>query len=195
MITYVPNGLTLFRIFATPLLFWFLLGFDNFWLHLVAFFLFFLASLTDLFDGIIARKFQVVSEFGRFMDPLADKILVNGTFIILNILEIVPIWITAVVVARDILVTILRLQLLLQGRRLETSRFAKWKTTLQYISMYVGLLYRLLLDWPQTQSWAIFLESWSVTHVIFALTGLVTALTGIHYFYLNAINSKTVSAS
>ena len=194
MINYVPNSLTLFRIFATPLLFWFLLGFDSFWLHLVAFLLFFLASLTDLFDGIIARKYQVVSEFGRFMDPLADKILVNGTFIILNILDIVPVWVTAVVVARDILVTTLRLQLLVQGRPLETSRFAKWKTTLQYVSMYVGLLYRLLLDWPQTKTIAAFLESWSVTHVIFALTGIVTALTGIHYFYLNSVGSKTVSA-
>ena len=75
----LPNILTIFRIVVTPLIVWLLLGFDNFWLHLLAFFLFLIASLTDLFDGMLARKLKVVSEFGKFMDPLADKILVNDS--------------------------------------------------------------------------------------------------------------------
>lgn len=181
----IPNMLTIFRIVATPIIIWFLLGFGNFYIHLTAFILFILASLSDLFDGIIARRLEVVSEFGKFMDPLADKILVNGTFITLNILEIVPVWITGVVVFRDAAVTLLRWGMLNQGHSMETSRVAKWKTTFQYVSMYVGLVIILLSHWPQLHSLVLWLEEWSLITGIFALTGIITAYTGIHYFWVN----------
>ncbi|OIO57699.1 MAG: CDP-diacylglycerol--glycerol-3-phosphate 3-phosphatidyltransferase [Candidatus Marinimicrobia bacterium CG1_02_48_14] len=188
----IPNILTIFRIVATPIIIWFLLGFDNFYIHLVAFFLFLLASLSDLFDGIIARRLAVVSEFGKFMDPLADKILVNGTFITLNILDIVPVWITAIVVFRDAAVTMLRWGMLSQGQSMETSRVAKWKTTFQYISMYLGLLMVLLYHWPQLQDFVIWLEEWSFITTIFALTGIITAYTGAHYFWVNRKALKVI---
>ncbi|MCF7796974.1 MAG: CDP-diacylglycerol--glycerol-3-phosphate 3-phosphatidyltransferase [Lentisphaeria bacterium] len=181
----IPNMLTIFRIVATPIIIWFLLGFDNFYIHLTAFILFLLASLSDLFDGIIARRLEVVSEFGQFMDPLADKILVNGTFITLNILEIVPVWITGVVVFRDAAVTLLRWGMLNQGHSMETSRVAKWKTTFQYISMYVGLVIILMSHWHQLANLVQWLEEWSVVIGIFTLTGLITAYTGFHYFWVN----------
>ncbi len=181
----LPNVLTIFRIVITPLIVWLLIGFDNFWLHLVALTLFIMASLTDLFDGMLARKLQVVSEFGKFMDPLADKILVNSTFITLNILEIIPVWITAVIILRDILVTLLRWVMLATGGSMETSRLAKWKTTFQYISMYVGIVFILLNHWEQLTDLVTFLNEFLITEIIFALTGLVTALTGIHYIWIN----------
>jgi len=181
----IPNILTIFRIVATPVIIWFLLGFDNFFIHLTAFVLFLLASLSDLFDGIIARHLEVVSEFGKFMDPLADKILVNSTFITLNILGIVPVWITAVVVFRDAAVTMLRWGMLNQGHSMQTSRAAKWKTTFQYISMYLGLIIVLLGHWPQLQHFVAWLEEWSLITGIFALTGFITAFTGLHYFWVN----------
>lgn len=181
----IPNMLTIFRIVATPIIIWFLLGFGNFYVHLTAFILFLLASLSDLFDGIIARRLEVVSEFGQFMDPLADKILVNGTFITLNILEIVPVWITGVVVFRDAAVTLLRWGMLNQGHSMETSRVAKWKTTFQYISMYVGLVIILMGHWQQLESLVQWLEEWSVVIGIFTLTGIITAYTGFHYFWVN----------
>lgn len=68
---------------------------------------------------------------------------------------------------------------------METSKFAKWKTTFQYISMYVGLVYILLNDWPATQALAHFIEEWSVSHIIFISTGIITAATGFHYFWVN----------
>jgi len=181
----LPNILTIFRIVVTPLIVWFLIGFDGFTLHFIAFLLFLIASLTDLFDGILARKLQVVSEFGKFMDPLADKILVNSTFITLNILDIMPIWITAVVILRDMIVTLLRWAMLAAGNSMNTSQMAKIKTTFQYISMYVGLVFILMGHFQVLDSVVAWLEEWFVTETIFVITGLVTAYTGFNYLWVS----------
>lgn len=185
MIHNLPNILTIFRIVVTPLIVWLLVGFNGLTLHMVAFILFLVASLTDLFDGMLARKLQVVSEFGKFMDPLADKILVNSTFITLNIIGIMPIWITAVVILRDIVVTLLRWIMLANGASMNTSQLAKLKTTFQYSSMYVGLVFILMGHFPALDTAVAWLEEWFVTETIFALTGLVTAYTGFHYLWIN----------
>jgi len=190
MIHNLPNFLTIFRIVITPLIVWLLIGFDGFTLHMIAFILFLLASLTDLFDGILARKLQVVSEFGKFMDPLADKILVNSTFITLNILDVMPIWITAVVILRDMLVTLLRWGMLTDGASMSTSQLAKLKTTFQYISMYVGLVFILMGHFEVLDTLVFWLEEWFVTETIFILTGLVTAFTGFHYLWINRLFVK-----
>jgi len=194
MIHNLPNILTIFRIVVTPLIVWMLIGFDNLTLHLLALVLFIIASLTDLFDGILARKLQVVSEFGKFMDPLADKILVNSTFITLNILEVMPIWITAVIILRDGLITLLRWGMLSAGHSMNTSRMAKLKTTFQYISMYVGLVFIILGHFEALDSIVGWVEEWFVTETIFTLTGLVTAYTGINYFWINRAFLKSLRA-
>ena len=181
----LPNILTIFRIVVTPLIVWLLLGFNNFFIHLAAFFLFLIASLTDLFDGMLARKLKVVSEFGKFMDPLADKILVNSTFITLNILDIIPVWITAVVILRDMIVTMLRWAMLSTGASMDTSKLAKIKTTFQYISLYVGLVFILLTHWSVFDSITAFLVDWYITETIFTITGVVTAYTGVNYIWLH----------
>ncbi|MBT3253815.1 MAG: CDP-diacylglycerol--glycerol-3-phosphate 3-phosphatidyltransferase [Candidatus Marinimicrobia bacterium] len=192
MIHNLPNILTIFRIVITPLIVWLLIGFDGLALHTLAFVLFIIASLTDLFDGIIARKLQVVSEFGKFMDPLADKILVNSTFITLNILDVIPIWITAVIILRDGLVTLLRWGMLANGASMNTSRLAKLKTVFQYISMYVGLIFILLGHFESLDSIVAVMEEWFVTETIFTLTGLVTAYTGFNYLWINRAFLKTL---
>ncbi len=192
MIHYLPNFLTIFRIAITPLIVWLLVGFDGLALHALALILFLIASLTDLFDGILARKLQVVSEFGKFMDPLADKILVNSTFITLNILDVMPIWITAVVILRDIVVTLLRWGMLANGVSMSTSHVAKLKTTFQYISMYVGLVFILLGHFESLDAIVAWVEEWFVTETIFVLTGLVTAYTGFNYLWINRAFLKSL---
>ena len=192
MIHNLPNILTIFRIVVTPLIVWLLIGFEGFTLHMVAFILFLIASLTDLFDGMLARKLQVVTEFGKFMDPLADKILVNSTFITLNILDVMPIWITAVVILRDGVVTLLRWGMLSRGASMNTSQLAKLKTTFQYVSMYVGLVFILMGHFEALDALVAWLEEWFVTETIFILTGLVTAYTGFHYLWINQKFVKTL---
>ncbi len=191
MIHNIPNILTIFRIVITPIIVWFLIGFDGFTLHLVAVILFIIASLTDFFDGMLARKLQVVSEFGKFMDPLADKILVNSTFITLNIMDIMPIWITAVVIFRDMFVTLLRWGMLANGVSMNTSQLAKLKTAFQYISMYVGLVFILMGHFEVLDSLVAWLEEWFVTETIFAVTGIVTAYTGFNYLWINKVYLKS----
>jgi len=192
MVHNLPNILTIFRIVVTPLIVWLLIGFDGLALHALALLLFLIASLTDLFDGILARKLQVVSEFGKFMDPLADKILVNSTFITLNILDVMPIWITAVIIVRDGLVTLLRWGMLANGHSMNTSRIVKLKTTFQYISMYVGLVFILMGHFESLHVIVAWLEEWFVTETIFILTGLVTAYTGFHYLWINRAFLKMI---
>lgn len=192
MIHNLPNILTIFRIVITPMIVWLLIGFDSLSLHALALVLFLIASLTDLFDGILARKLQVVSEFGKFMDPLADKILVNSTFITLNILGIMPIWITAVIILRDGIVTLLRWGMLSDGMSMHTSQLAKLKTTFQYISMYAGLVFILLGHFESLDSLVLWVEEWFVTETIFTLTGLVTAYTGFHYLWINRAFLKSL---
>jgi CDP-diacylglycerol--glycerol-3-phosphate 3-phosphatidyltransferase len=192
MIHNLPNILTIFRIVVTPLIVWLLVGFDGLLLHALAFVLFLVASLTDLFDGILARKLQVVSEFGKFMDPLADKILVNSTFITLNLLDVMPIWITAVIILRDGVVTLLRWGMLANGASMNTSRLAKMKTVFQYISMYVGLIFILLGHFQELDTIVAWVEEWFVTETIFTLTGLVTAYTGFNYLWINRSFLKNI---
>ena len=192
MIHNIPNILTIFRIVITPLIVWLLIGFDSLVLHALALVLFLIASLSDLFDGILARKLKVVSEFGKFMDPLADKILVNSTFITLNILDVMPIWITAVIILRDGLVTTLRWVMLANGASMNTSKIAKLKTAFQYVSMYVGLIFILFGHFEALDSIVAWLEEWFVTETIFTLTGLVTAYTGFNYLWINRAFLKTL---
>ncbi|MBJ8350082.1 CDP-diacylglycerol--glycerol-3-phosphate 3-phosphatidyltransferase [Streptococcus zalophi] len=111
----LPNLLTLARIFVIPL-FVVLASFPTSILsHRIAAIIFALASLTDYFDGYLARKWKVVTNFGKFADPMADKILVMSAFIMLVGLQLVPAWIAAVIICRELAVTGLRLLLIENG--------------------------------------------------------------------------------
>ena len=94
---------------------------------------FLIASLTDFLDGYIARKLELVSDFGKLMDPLVDKILTSAVFIILSKENVVPAWITITIISREFLVTGLRLLASNQGKVLSADSLGKWKTTSQIV--------------------------------------------------------------
>ena len=94
---------------------------------------FLIASLTDFLDGYIARKLELVSDFGKLMDPLVDKILTSAVFIILSKENVVPAWITITIISREFLVTGLRLIASNQGKVLSADSLGKWKTTSQIV--------------------------------------------------------------
>jgi len=111
----IPNILTLGRILFIPI-FVLLLSFGQSpVLHKIAAIIFAIASITDYLDGYLARKWQVVSNFGKFADPMADKLLVMSAFIMMIELKMVPAWITAVIICRELAVTGLRLLLVETG--------------------------------------------------------------------------------
>ena len=99
----------------------------------IAILFFLIASLTDFLDGYIARKLKLVTDFGKLMDPLVDKILTSAVFIILTKENMIPAWITITIISREFLVTGLRLLASSQGTVLSADSLGKWKTTSQII--------------------------------------------------------------
>jgi CDP-diacylglycerol--glycerol-3-phosphate 3-phosphatidyltransferase len=137
----LPNLLTLFRIFVTPLFFIFFFYFPTRVFSLLASLLFALASLTDFLDGYIARRWNLETSLGKFLDPLADKLLVAVALIMLIPLDRVPSWMVAVIIGREILVTGLRVVAVTEGLVISASRLGKYKTVLQILSVICLLIH------------------------------------------------------
>jgi CDP-diacylglycerol--glycerol-3-phosphate 3-phosphatidyltransferase len=141
IIITLPNLLTLFRIFVTPLFFILFFYFPTKVFSLLASLLFALASLTDFLDGYIARRWNLETSLGKFLDPLADKLLVAVALIMLIPLDRVPSWMVAVIIGREILVTGLRVVAVTEGLVISASRLGKYKTVLQILSVISLLIH------------------------------------------------------
>jgi len=145
MMRHAPNVLSLFRIAVVP--FFILLLFGQTLLHGIgAVILFAVAAITDYFDGRIARKYKTDSRFGEFIDPLADKILVGGAFISFVLLPdfFVPFILVLVILAREIVVTIMRVAAMRTGSVMKTERSGKLKTAFQMGTILIVLLLLIL---------------------------------------------------
>ena len=129
-----PNVLTATRIGLTPLFVFMLLAEAWYWRSL-AFVVFGAASLTDFYDGKLARSGNRETSVGKFLDPLADKILVTSALLALVFGQMVSIWLVVPIVVRDVLITGLRLYGIYHGRQMITSRLAKWKTAVQLFTV------------------------------------------------------------
>ncbi|MDD3240340.1 MAG: CDP-diacylglycerol--glycerol-3-phosphate 3-phosphatidyltransferase [Lachnospira sp.] len=140
----LPNKLTIFRTVLIPVFLVFLymdsLGFTG---RIIAVAIFTIASLTDLLDGKIARKYNLVTNFGKFMDPLADKLLVCSALIALADLNKLAGWIVIVIIAREFIISGFRLVASDNGVVIAASYWGKFKTTFQMIMIIV-----LALDLP-----------------------------------------------
>jgi CDP-diacylglycerol--glycerol-3-phosphate 3-phosphatidyltransferase len=190
---FVPNALTIARIVLTPVLLLMLLS-ETLLGHVGALALFVLAAISDYFDGKIARDYEVRSRLGQFLDPLADKILVLGTFAVLSFMlpDIVPWWAVVLIALRDLAVTLLRTWTESRGRTLRTLGIAKWKTTLQ-LAFLIGLLTVLVARQPEMPQQIAAAAIWLLDSLIpfIVLMGVValTVFTGVWYFF----NQETVS--
>lgn len=135
----LPNQLTVLRIILTPV-FLFLFLQDEPLLIQISFIVFLLAAITDWYDGWLARKFNYITEWGKFLDPLADKILTSTAFIALVVLGILELWMVILIILRDIIVTGLRLYADNKKISFSTSYSAKVKTFSQMVFLYYLLL-------------------------------------------------------
>ena len=135
----LPNKLTMLRIIMIPFFVFFLLseipGKD-----IIALVIFCAASLTDLADGKIARKYNLVTDFGKFMDPLADKLLVCSALICLVDLGRIPSWVVVIIVAREFAISGFRLIAADNGIVIAASYCGKFKTTFQMIMIILMIL-------------------------------------------------------
>ncbi len=140
-----PNKLTLLRIVLAPV-FMILFVADNYYLRMSALVLFVIAALTDLVDGFIARKYNVITGFGKFMDPLADKILVSSalvSFVSLHYISPLP---AVLIIGREFSITGLRLLAAYRGVIIPPTWWAKVKTFLQLSAVGVVMGYISLID-------------------------------------------------
>ena len=136
----LANKLTLIRIFLVPVFLLFIATKDIPYGSFIATFIFILASITDKLDGYIARSRNQITNFGKFMDPLADKLLVTAALISLVELQIVPGWAAVVIIAREFAVSGLRSIAAAQGRVIAASWWGKIKTVIQIIAIILLLL-------------------------------------------------------
>lgn len=138
----LPNKLTILRVIMIPFFVAALLydGGANQNMRYVAAALFIIASLTDMLDGKIARKYNLVTNFGKFMDPLADKLLVCSALICLVELKELPAWMVIVIISREFIISGFRLVASDNGVVIAASYWGKFKTTFQMIAVVLLIL-------------------------------------------------------
>ncbi|MDD5477161.1 MAG: CDP-diacylglycerol--glycerol-3-phosphate 3-phosphatidyltransferase [Candidatus Omnitrophica bacterium] len=134
----LANRLTVSRILLT-FVFMFFLFCHGLWFKVLSLVVFTLAALSDLFDGMIAQRRNMVTDFGRLMDPIADKILVLAAFAVFVQLQLIDAWMFVIIVSREILITSLRLFALNKGKVLSAGRAGKHKTVLQMTVIFAIL--------------------------------------------------------
>ena len=169
------------RIFVVPLILW-LISLQSKLSCFVAAVIFVLAALTDLFDGYIARKANLVTSFGKFLDPLADKVLVCSVLIMLVELGHVSAWIAIIIICRDIMVTGLRAIAADEGIVISADTFGKVKTVLQLVALIPLILHYtwLGINMHLIGSWVLYLAL------------ILTIYSGGNYFYnfFNLLKAK-----
>jgi len=175
----LANFLSYSRIILIPL-FIYLLAVNDLMLALIVFAI---ASITDFFDGWVARRFNQESEFGKFIDPIADKFLVIASLIAIIWLD--PYfrgydsWMIVVIAGRDVLITVMRWLAIRKGRSLRTSRFGKFKTAFQMISIVLILMIYM------ERKFHLFDTHVSVPYWIMLAVTIMTALSGVRYIVTN----------
>lgn len=177
----LPNKLTMLRIFLIPVFLFFYLSSFVPGHYVIALVVFIAASLTDMLDGKIARKYNLVTDFGKFMDPLADKLLVMSALICFVETINVPAIVVFIILAREFIVTSLRLLAVEKGRVIAADIFGKVKT----VSQMFWIIYTILF---QALSSAFGVVS-SVLSTIWVLGMIVvvaaTLLSGFNYMWKN----------
>ena len=134
-----PNRLSLMRIASVPVI-TLLLSVNGAWTRYVALFLFIFASITDFVDGHLARKYGLVTNFGKFMDPVADKLLVCSALICFVEQGLMPAWIALIIIARELIIDGFRLVAAGKGIVIAASIWGKAKTVVQMVACFVLIL-------------------------------------------------------
>lgn len=166
----VPNVLTIFRILLTPLLVWFLL--DNKLGPALAVFSF--AGMTDALDGLIARLFNQKTQLGAYLDPLADKLLLVSSFILLGRLGLAPMWLVIITVSRDAIIIVGLLMLMLHHVPVEIKPSIASKATT--LAQLLTVLSVLSSPYIQLQSW--------MYPLLFVSTAVLCLISGFHYIMI-----------
>jgi CDP-diacylglycerol--glycerol-3-phosphate 3-phosphatidyltransferase len=190
----MPNKLTLLRIIIAPIFMYFFL-IDNFWMRMIGLVLFIIAALTDFADGHYARKYGIITGFGRFMDPLADKILVSCalvSFIALKYVSPLPVML---IIGREFAITGLRLLAAYSGVVIPPTWWAKVKTFFQLtvVGLLIGYICLMTSLVHFESSAQVFFEFdyYFYSNLLLWAAAVITVWTGIDYIvkYFSMIKS------
>lgn len=167
----IANQLTLLRIAMIPLFIFVLLSGYSFW----AFVVFALASFTDFLDGYLARKYKLITNFGKFMDPLADKLLVTSALVCFVELGLLNSWVVIIILSREFIVSIFRAIAAAEGIVIAASWWGKAKT----ISQMLMVIVLLLNNYPFE------LINLPVDQILIVLATVLTIVSGYDYIVKN----------
>lgn len=169
----LPNKLTILRVFLIPVFLLVLFLAPAPMNRLISVAIFVIASATDFLDGYIARKYHMVSNFGKFMDPLADKLLVMAALVAMVALGDLPAWVVILILAREFAITGFRTLAMEANIVMAASWWGKIKTTIQMIMIIVVLL-NLSFDWIGV-----------VEQILIGLAVFFTVVSGVDYIVKN----------
>lgn len=184
----LPNKLTILRILLT-FVFMFLLFSRGAAAKIAALAVFLAAALTDLFDGYLARKRNMITDFGKLMDPIADKILVLSAFFAFIELELVPAWMVVLIVLRELVVTGIRLLALTKKVVLPAQEGGKHKTVSQMAAIFIILIFMILKEvgtgLPGLWTPVVEAHFKNLIFIIMLITTALTLISGGAFLYRN----------
>lgn len=183
----LPNRLTILRIALTAVFLFFLFA-NGVIYKVLAFLTFLIAALTDFLDGYIAKKYNMTSDFGRLMDPIADKILTISAFLAFVEMGLVHAWMAAIIIFREFVVTGMRLMALQKHEVIEATLGGKHKTVSQMTAIFIILIFLIFREVGESlEFWTLPFQS-AFTNVIFVLmliTVILTVISGASFFLRN----------
>ena len=183
----IANKITILRILLT-FVFMFFLFCHGLWAKVASFTIFIFAALSDFLDGLIAHRKNMVTDFGRLMDPIADKILVLAAFAAFVQMQLIDAWMFVIIVSREILITSLRLFALNKGKVLSATRAGKHKTLSQMLVIFVILVFIvskevMLAYFTWNPSWEKFFRQ--SIYILMLFTVGLTLYSGLSYLWVN----------
>ncbi len=167
----IANKLTVFRVALVPVFVLFMLTDFTDYNRWIAFAVFCIATITDKLDGTIARKYNMITDFGKFMDPIADKLLVSSALICLTATNELPAWAVIVIIAREFLISGMRLVASDNGVTVAASNWGKAKTVAQMVMIIVMIADLKILIIPEK--------------ILLYSAVLLTIISGIEYVIKN----------
>ena len=186
----IANKITMLRILLTfVFIFLFLPVFEPiWWTKVLSLIIFSLAALSDFFDGLVAKRKNIITDFGKLMDPIADKILVLSAFAAFLQLQLIGLWMFMIIISREILITSLRLFALNKGKVLSATRAGKHKTLSQMLVIFFILGFIvfkeiMLTFFTWNPNWDAFFKN-SINILMFLTVGL-TLYSGLSYLWEN----------
>lgn len=179
----VVNKITLSRILIVPL-FMFSLEMKGISWHIFSMLCFFYATFSDFLDGYIARRDKIITDFGKIMDPLADKIFISSAFIyfVSNKNLLVPAWAVTLILAREFLITGFRTVAISDGIVLAAQKSGKYKTSFQLVFIFIEILLLILIDLFGTSVIDNLLIFYFIKIYVYLLT-IFTTISGVLYIY------------